>query len=51
MPPLGRAVLPNYPYHVVQRGHNKQFVFAEDADYRYYLGTLATFKALLDIKV
>jgi putative transposase len=51
MPRLGRVVLPNYPHHVVQRGHNKQLVFAEDADYRYYLDTLATFKGLLDIKV
>jgi putative transposase len=51
MPRLARVVLPNYPHHVVQRGHNKQRVFAEDADYRYYLDTLATFKAELDIKV
>jgi putative transposase len=51
MPRLARVVLPNYPHHVVQRGHNKQLVFAEDADYRYYLDTLATFKAELDIKV
>ena len=29
MPRLGRVVLPHYPHHVVQRGHNKQVVFAE----------------------
>jgi putative transposase len=51
MPRLGRVVLPNDPHHVVQRGHNKQLVFAEDADDRYDLDTLATFKGLLDIKV
>jgi hypothetical protein len=51
MPRLGRVVLPNDPHHVVQRGHNKQPVFAEDADDRHDLGTLATFKVLLDIKV
>jgi hypothetical protein len=28
MPRMGRVVLPNYPHHVVQRGHNKQVVFA-----------------------
>lgn len=28
MPRLGRVVLPNYPHHVVQRGHNRQVVFA-----------------------
>ncbi len=48
MPRLGRVVLPNYPHHVVQRGHNKQVVFAEEADYRYYLSTLVEFKDLPD---
>jgi len=26
MPRMGRIVLPNYPHHVVQRGHNRQVV-------------------------
>jgi putative transposase len=51
MPRLGRVVRPNDPHHVVQRGHNKQLVFAEDSDDRDDLDTLATFKLLLDIKV
>ena len=51
MPRLGRVVLPNYPHHVVQRGHNKQAVFAEEADYLYYLNTLEEFKVLYDVKV
>ncbi len=37
MPRQGRVVLPNYPLHVVQRGHNRQVVFAEDEDYQRYL--------------
>ena len=36
MPRQGRVVLPNYPLHVVQRGHNRQVVFAEDEDYQRY---------------
>jgi putative transposase len=28
MPRMARIVLPNYPHHIVQRGHNKQVVFA-----------------------
>ena len=51
MPRLGRVVLPNYPHHIVQRGHNKQVVFAEEADYRYYLSTLEDFKDLYDVEV
>ena len=51
MPRVGRIVLQNYPHHVVQRGHNKQVVFAEEADYRYYLKTLEEFKDLYGVKV
>lgn len=51
MPRLGRAVVPSYPHHVVQRGHNKQVVFAETCDFEYYLATLAEFKVEYDVKV
>ena len=51
MPRTGRVVLPDYPHHVVQRGHNRQVVFAEPADYCYYLGTLAEFKAAFGVHV
>jgi len=51
MPRIGRIILPNYPHHVVQRGHNRQVVFAEEADYRYYLDTLEAFKQVYDVKV
>ncbi len=51
MPRTGRVLLPNYPHHVVQRGHNRQAVFAVDADYRYYLETLRTWKVEFDIRV
>ena len=51
MPRLGRTVVPSYPHHIVQRGHNKQVVFAEPCDFECYLTTLAEFKAQYDIKV
>lgn len=31
MPRMGRVLLENYPHHVVQRGHNRQVVFAAPA--------------------
>ena len=34
MPRMWRIVLPNYPHHVVQRGHNRQVVFAAEQDYQ-----------------
>ncbi len=51
MPRMGRVMLPNYPHHVVQRGHNRQAVFAEPGDYRRYLETLADFKSVFGVKV
>jgi REP element-mobilizing transposase RayT len=43
---MRRIVLPNYPHHVVQRGHNRQVVFAEPSDYQRYLEDLRELKTL-----
>lgn len=43
--------MPNYPYHIVQRGHNRQVAFAESADLEYYLEMLAEFKAEYAVQV
>lgn len=40
MPRMGRVVLPNYPHHVVHRGHNRQVVFAAEQDYQRYIADL-----------
>lgn len=45
------VVLLNYPHHVVQRGRNRQVVFAAEDDYRRYLGDLRELKELFGIKV
>jgi putative transposase len=44
MPRMARVVLPHYPHHIVQRGHNRQVIFAERQDYQRYLDTLREFK-------
>lgn len=46
-----RTILQYYPHHVVQRGHNRQVVFAEARDYQRYLETLAQFKDVYGVKV
>src|SRR5690554_1024493 len=51
MPRMGRIVLPNYPHHVVQRGHNRQVVFAADEDYQRYLTDLRELKDAFGVKV
>ncbi len=51
MPRMGRAVLPGYPHHIIQRGHNRQVVFAEAGGFERYLDTLANFKDIYGVKV
>ncbi len=51
MPRQARIILNNTAHHIVQRGHNRQAVFIEDADYEYYLSTLREWKEELNIKV
>ena len=51
MPRMGRVILPRYPHHIVQRGHNRQVVFVEAEDYRRYLSTLREFKYEYGVQV
>ncbi|MCP3892039.1 MAG: transposase [Desulfobulbaceae bacterium] len=39
-----RVILPNTPHHIMQRGHNRQVVFASDEDFQYYRENLQLFK-------
>ena len=51
MPRSARIVLPYTPHHIVQRGHNRQTVFASDDDYNYYRENLIYFKQELKCKI
>lgn len=51
MPRMGRLVVPNYPHHVVQRGHNRQVVFASGEDYQRYITDLRELKDVFGVKV
>jgi putative transposase len=35
-----RLVLPDQPQHVIQRGINRDIIFADEADYCFYLDAL-----------
>ena len=37
---LPRFYLPGQPLHVIQRGNNREPIFAADADYHFYLRCL-----------
>lgn len=44
MPRPARLLLSHSHYHVMTRGNNKNTIFRQDADYRYYLDLIARFK-------
>ena len=46
-----RLFLPHMPLHIVQRGHDRNAVFVQQADYAYYLENLRQAKSDLLIKV
>jgi putative transposase len=37
MPRRARTYIPNLPYHVVQRGNNREACFIEQENYLFYL--------------
>lgn len=51
MPRAARVVLPKCPHHIIQRGHNRQTVFAGDGDYLLYLSTLMEWKNKLGCSI
>lgn len=51
MPRKARILVPNYPHHIVQRGHNRNVVFVASEDYRFYLDNLKEWKTKLGIQL
>jgi putative transposase len=51
MPRRGRIVVPCYPHHIVQRGHDRKTVFLTDEDRLAYLATLREFRQEFDLQV
>ena len=38
---LPRYVIPGQPQHIIQRGNNRQLIFAAEADYQFFRDALA----------
>lgn len=47
---LLRITLPHLPFHVINRGNNRQIVFRDRQDFAYFLKLLKRFKKELDFK-
>ena len=51
MPRQARIVLGGYPHHIIQRGHNRQTIFAAADDYRRYLDNLLEWRDSLGCRL
>ena len=48
---LPRLTLPGYPHHIIQRGNNRQAIFAENADYEALLELLEEYSKKFNVAV
>jgi putative transposase len=51
MPRIARIVIPKYPYHITQRGNNKQNIFSEDRDREKYLSYIDGYSEKYDLSI
>ncbi len=51
MPRIARIVIPNYPYHITQRGNNKRNIFSEDRDKEKYLSYIDGYSENYDLSI
>jgi putative transposase len=48
---LPRLTVPGYPHHLIQRGNNRQLIFADTADYQFLLALLEECAAAQQVSV
>ncbi len=48
---LPRLTVPGYPHHLIQRGNNRQIIFASDADRDFLLDWLGTYAAEFKVAI
>ena len=51
MPRTARVIVPYTPHHIIQRGHNRNVVFAHAADCQFYLDSLRELKVEFEVDV
>src|SRR5665647_897653 len=48
---LPRLTLPGYPHHIIQRGNNRQAIFAQTGDYQTLLGLLDEYARKFEVAI
>ncbi|MDP3015719.1 MAG: transposase [Deltaproteobacteria bacterium] len=51
MPRIARVCAINYPHHITQRGNNRETVFFDDEDRKFYLRILSKYSDEWDFEI
>ena len=51
MPRQARIIILNFPYHILNRGNNKEIVFFDDEDFRFFLRQVKKYKEKFGVKI
>ncbi len=51
MPRYGRIIVPNFPYHILNRGNNREAIFLSDEDFKFFLRQIKKYKEKFLVKI
>ena len=51
MPRQARIIIPNLPHHVLNRSNNKEIIFFDDEDFKFFLRQIKKYKEKFGIKI
>lgn len=46
-----RIIIPNFPHHILNRGNNKEIIFFDDEDFKFFLRQVKKYKEKYGIKI
>lgn len=51
MPRTARVIIPNFPHHILNRANNKEIIFLDDEDFRFFLQQVKKYKEKFGVKI
>ena len=51
MPRTARFIIPKFPHHILNRANNKEIIFLDDNDFRFFLDQVKKYKRKFEVKI
>ncbi len=51
MPRTARFIIPKFPHHILNRANNKEIIFLDDSDFRFFLDQIKKYKQKFGVKI